>query len=69
VGQKVTTTMNGIYYVVVVGAYNAVLDSSHIASQTVFVTPESALGALTATVAAFAAFGIFGWSKVTIRKL
>lgn len=65
---KFTTTQSGIYYIVVLGAYNRILRTDSIAVQTVLVLPESPLGALTATSAAFAAFGTFGLIKVKRKK-
>lgn len=60
---KFTLSQSGTYYVIVIGAENVILGSDVIASATVFVLPESALGALAATTAAFGALGVF-----TLRK-
>ena len=57
---KFTTTQSGVYYIVVIGAYNVVIGTDHVASQSLFVLPESNLGGVAIFAAVFAGFGIFG---------
>ncbi len=52
-----TTTIGGTYKVKVIGAFDVALDTDEIASQTVFVVPESILGTLGVICAGIAAFG------------
>jgi plastocyanin len=63
-----TTTQTGLYNVILYGKYNAAIDSYVVASATVFVTPESLLGALSAATAALAAFGTFSLMKAKYKK-
>jgi len=65
---KFTATQTGIYYIVVLGAYNEVIGSEEIASQTILVAPESQLGGLTVAAAAFAAFGAFSVYRTRHKK-
>ena len=57
---KFTTAQSGVYYIIVVGAYNDVIGTDHVASQSVLVLPESDLGGIAVFSAVFAAFGLFG---------
>ena len=60
---KFTTAQGGVYYIVVVGAYNAVIGTDNISSQSVLVLPESNIGGVAVFAAVFAGFGIFGVYK------
>ena len=56
---KFTTTQSGVYYIVVVGAYNVVIGSDYVASQSILVLPESPVGGVVVFSAVFAGFGVF----------
>jgi hypothetical protein len=61
--SQATTADGDPYYVVVYGAYNKVLSTNAIASQTLLVLPESVLGTALAMATGLAAVGVFGVVK------
>ncbi|MCL5949132.1 MAG: hypothetical protein M1490_01480 [Candidatus Bathyarchaeota archaeon] len=65
---KFTAAQTGIYYIVVLGAYNVVIGSELIAAQTILVLPESQFGGLALATAVFAAFGAFSVYKTRHKK-